>query len=118
MCMESKFLMLAYWSLSALILVGTSTLGENSWMASLLIVPSLLILRAMGAFHGPWRPSRKGAVRLLRIGAALVLASIPAAFIYQALGSTELAMCLVFIPTLLLVSLVDREYFGWTDSPG
>lgn len=113
MCMLNSPLMLAYWCLSALILVGTSTLGEDSWMASLLVIPSLLILRAMGALRG--RPSRRGAVRLLRIGAALVVASVPAAFLYQALGSTELAMWIVFVPTLLLVSLVDREYFGWTD---
>lgn len=107
--------MLAYWSLSALILVGTSTLGERSWMASLLVVPSLLILRAMGALHGSWRPSRKGVVRLLRIGAVLVLAMIPAACLYRVLGSTEIAMWVVFVPMMLLASLVDREYFGWAD---
>ncbi len=116
MCVSSKRVLVpAYWSLSALILVGTCTLGEHSWIASLLVVPSLLILRAMGALHGCWRPSRRGIVRFLHIGAALVLASIPAAFLYRALGSTEFAMWIVFVPTMVLVSLVDREYFGWAD---
>lgn len=112
---SNRLLMLAYWSLSALILVGTSTMGEHSWMASLLVVPSLLILGAMGAWRGRWRPSRRGSLRFLRIGAAFGLASIPAAFLYRSLGSTEFAMWVVFVPTMLFASLVDREYFGWTD---
>jgi len=50
MCMEqSQFIWLAFASLMALALVGTYVLGDNSWMAYLLVVPALLILRAMGA---------------------------------------------------------------------
>ncbi|HYI81205.1 MAG TPA: hypothetical protein VEW67_10130 [Thermoleophilaceae bacterium] len=46
---QSQFIWLAFASLMALALVGTYVLGDNSWMAYLLVVPALLILRAMGA---------------------------------------------------------------------
>jgi hypothetical protein len=53
MCMEqNQLIWLAFASLMALALAGTYVLGDNSWMANLLIVPALLILRAMAAPRG------------------------------------------------------------------
>ncbi len=50
MCMEqNQFIWLAFASLMAIALAGTYVLGDNSWMAYLLVVPALLILRAMAA---------------------------------------------------------------------
>jgi hypothetical protein len=50
MCMEqNQFIWLAFASLMAIALAGTYVLGANSWMAYLLVVPALLILRAMAA---------------------------------------------------------------------
>jgi hypothetical protein len=54
MCMEqSQFIWLAFATLMALALTGTYVLGDNSWMAYLLVVPALLILRAMAAPRAP-----------------------------------------------------------------
>lgn len=48
MCMEQdQLIWIAFATLMALALAGTYVLGENSWMAYLLVVPALLILRAM-----------------------------------------------------------------------
>jgi hypothetical protein len=44
---QSQFIWLAFATLMAIALAGTYVLGENSWMAYVLIVPALLILRAM-----------------------------------------------------------------------
>jgi hypothetical protein len=50
MCMEqNRLIWLAFASLMAIALAGTYVLGDNSWMAYLLLVPALLILRAMAA---------------------------------------------------------------------
>lgn len=50
MCMEqNQFIWLAFAALMAIALAGTYVLGDNSWMAYLLIVPALLILRAMAS---------------------------------------------------------------------
>jgi hypothetical protein len=55
MCMaQSQFIWLAFATLMALALAGTYVLGDNSWMAYLLVVPALLILRAMAAPRTPW----------------------------------------------------------------
>lgn len=53
MCMEqAQLIWLAFASLMAIALTGTYVLGDNSWMAYLLLVPALLILRAMAAPRG------------------------------------------------------------------
>lgn len=53
MCMgQNQLIWLAFASLMALALAGTYVLGDNSWMANLLIVPALLILRGMAAPRG------------------------------------------------------------------
>jgi hypothetical protein len=44
---QNQFIWLAFVSLMALALAGTYVLGDNSWMAYLLVIPALLILRAM-----------------------------------------------------------------------
>ena len=46
---QNQLIWLAFASLMALALVGTYVLGDNSWMAYLLVVPALLILKAMAA---------------------------------------------------------------------
>jgi len=46
---QNQFIWLAFASLMAIALAGTYVLGDNSWMAYLLVVPALLILRAMAA---------------------------------------------------------------------
>ncbi len=49
---HNQFIWLAFASLMAIALAGTYVLGDNSWMAYLLVVPALLILRAMAASRG------------------------------------------------------------------
>jgi hypothetical protein len=44
---QNQLIWLAFASLMAIALAGTYVLGDNSWMAYLLLVPALLILRAM-----------------------------------------------------------------------
>ncbi len=124
---QSQVLALAYGSLMALAYVGLYVLGEDSWMAYLLFVPGLLILKAMNtpqagsAGDDVGRTSflaelaAVGARRLTRIGLALVAVCILAGVLIEAIGLNDLTMALVFIPALLLVSLVDRDFFGWTD---
>jgi hypothetical protein len=46
---QNQLIWLAFASLMAMALAGTYVLGDNSWMAYLLVVPALLILGAMGA---------------------------------------------------------------------
>jgi len=46
---QNQFIWLAFAALMAIALAGTYVLGDNSWMAYLLIVPALLILRAMAS---------------------------------------------------------------------
>jgi hypothetical protein len=46
---QNQLIWLAFASLMAIALAGTYALGDNSWMAYLLVVPALLILRAMAA---------------------------------------------------------------------
>ena len=46
---QNQLIWLAFASLMAIALAGTYVLGDNSWMAYLLLVPALLILRAMAA---------------------------------------------------------------------
>jgi hypothetical protein len=49
---QNQFIWLAFASLMAIALAGTYVLGDSSWMAYLLVVPALLILRAMAAPRG------------------------------------------------------------------
>lgn len=130
MCMnQQQILALAYGSLMALIFAGTYVLGDDSWMAYLLFIPGFLVLKAMGASDGSedlaeghgrssdnapetLLPSVK---RLTRIVLALIVLSIPAALLMRAFDLNDPIMALVLIPVLLLGSLVDREYFGWSD---
>jgi hypothetical protein len=49
---QDQFIWLAFASLMAIALAGTYVLGDNSWMAYVLVVPALLILRAMAASRG------------------------------------------------------------------
>ncbi len=49
---------------------------------------------------------------------ALVALSVPAALLIDVLGLNDLTMWVVAAPTLILVTLFDREYFGWTDPTG
>lgn len=121
MCMrQHQLLALAYGSLMALILAGTYVL-DDSWMAYLLLVPAFLVFKAMGPSERSLHPKR--AVRLpnvrrgVRIGLALAALTIPVALLMRALGVSDPIMSLVLIPVLLLASLVDREYFGWS-APG
>jgi hypothetical protein len=44
---QNQLIWLAFAALMAIALAGTYVLGDNSWMAYLLLVPALLILRAM-----------------------------------------------------------------------
>ena len=134
MCMvRHQLLALAYATLMILIFAGTYVLGEDSWMAYLLLVPGFLILKSMNtpqAESGPLAARTKilseslmggsgtrtqGVRRLARIGLAFLLLSVPAAMLIDALRLNDLTMWLVLMPVLFLVSLVDREYFGWTD---
>lgn len=134
MCMQQQILALAYGSLMALIFAGTYVLGDDSWMAYLLLVPGFLILKAMGAPHGEsdeskvraegrrgssdraWGRRLRDLKRVGRVGLALVILSIPAALLAEALELNDLTIWLVLLPVLFLVSLVDREFFGWADS--
>lgn len=117
---QQQILVLAYGSLMALIFAGTYVLGDDSWMVYLLFIPSFLILKSMSVSHDDTlersSADRKASVRrVARIGLALVVVSIPAGLLVEALALNEPAKWLVVIAALFLVSLVDREYFGWTD---
>lgn len=133
MCMKQhQVLALAYGSLMALIFAGTYVLEDDSWMAYLLLLPGFLIFKAMDApaagsdrSRGSRKASEdsthsKGAMRMrglgrgFRIGLALGALTIPAALLMRAFDLNDPIMYLVLIPILLLSSLVDREYFGWS----
>jgi hypothetical protein len=129
MCrMDTRFFYLSFASLMALAFAGTYVLGENSWMSYLLFIPALLLFLGLrGLAVGEQRDAKAGAPlkpsshdvrvgRTVRIGLALVGLSIPAAVLITFLGLEDLTMWIVAIPTMVLVSLVDREYFGWADS--
>jgi hypothetical protein len=49
---HNQFIWLAFASLMAIALTGTYVLGDSSWMAYLLVIPALLILRAMAVPQG------------------------------------------------------------------
>ena len=133
MCMQQRILALAYGSLMALIFAGSYMLGNDSWMAHLFLLPGFLILKAMGAPRGDsdgskiraearGRPSDRASgsclrdvKRVARIVLALIVLSVPAALLADALELNDLTIWLVLFPVLFLASLVDREFFGWTD---
>lgn len=134
MCMQQQILALAYGSLMALTFAGTYVLGKDSWMAYLLLIPGFLILKAMRAPYDESGNSKvraegsrgssdrasgrrlRDVKRVARIGFALVMLSIPAALLAEALELNDSTIWLVLLPVLFLVSLVDREFFGWADS--
>ena len=113
----------------ALVFAGTYVLDDDSWMAFLLLVPGFLILKSMGMPRADPHESevRSGARgetqprvtrrigRVTRVGAVFVALSLPAAALIEALDLNDLTMWLVLVPVLLIGSLADREYFGWTD---
>jgi hypothetical protein len=129
---QHQILALAYGSLMALIFAGTYVL-EDYWMAYLLLLPSFLIFRAMGASppgsgrssgsrraaggspRRPWPQRTRGLRRVVRIGLTFAALTVSAALLLRAFGLADPVMSLVLIPLLLLGSLVDREYFGWSD---
>lgn len=117
MCMSFQLiLLLAYTAFMTVLFAGTYLLGDLSWIATLLaILSNLLLWTRLGPALRPWRwrPTRRGVVRCLRIGAALVALVVPAAWLCKALGAGEPVRILATIAVVLLVSLVDREYFGW-----
>lgn len=119
---DTRFFYLAFASLLAFALVGSYVLGADSWMAYLLVLPAILILRGLKevSVHGA-APMGEDAHRSdgrfpsLRVGVALVVLSVPAALVIEVLGLTGVAMWIVALPTMVLVTLFDREYFGWAD---
>jgi hypothetical protein len=121
---NTRFFYLAFASLLALAFAGSHVLGSESWMAYLLIVPAVLIVRglkeisvhtAASTSEDAHRPSPGGRLPSLRVGVALVVLSVPVALLIEVLGLTGLTMWIVALPTMILVTLFDREYFGWTD---
>jgi hypothetical protein len=121
---DTRSFYLAFASLLALAFAGSYVLGSESWMAYLLIVPALLILRGLKGMAvlapstGAHSPTSHRRLPSLRVGAALVALSIPAALLINVLGLNDLTMWVVAAPTMILVTLFDREYFGWTDPTG
>lgn len=129
MCMRrQRILALAYGSLMALIFAGTYVLGEDSWMAYLLFVPGFLILKAMAISDRPSDAVESAelsdpvsethlsrAIRAVRIVVAFLILGVPTALLVEALELDDWVIGLLLVPILLLVSLVDREFFGWTD---
>jgi len=133
MCMQrEQVLALAYGSLMALIFAGTYVLGDDSWLAYLLFVPGFLILKAMAMSEGssdvigrddklsdPSSETRlHNAMRAVRVVVAFLVLGVPAALLIEALELEDWVMGFVLVPILLLVSLVDREFFGWKDPDG
>jgi hypothetical protein len=124
-----RILALAYGSLMALIFAGTYVLGDDSWMAYLLFVPGFLILKAMAIsdrsseaiesaeLSDPVSETRlPHAVRAVRVVVAFLVLGVPTALLVEALELDDWAIGVLLVPILLLGSLVDREFFGWTDS--
>lgn len=123
---ETRSFYLAFASLLALAFAGSYVLGSNSWMAYLLIVPAVLILRglkavsalAAGSTSEAHPPTSHRRLPSLKVGVALVALSAPAALLIDVLGLNDLTMWVVAAPTMILVTLFDREYFGWTNPTG
>ena len=124
---ETRSFYLAFASLLALAFAGSYVLGANSWMAYLLIVPAVLILRGLKGLsvlaaartsEGVRPPTSHRRLPSFRVGVALVALSVPAALLIEVLGLNDLTMWIVAAPTMILATLFDREYFGWTDPTG
>jgi hypothetical protein len=118
MCIDGRYFYLSFISLMALAFVGTLTLGEHAWVSCLILVPASLILIGLSRVSEQQRPNSIGLYRALRIALALVGLSILAALLIDALELDGRTTWIVVVPMIVLVSLVDREYFGWTDSHG
>jgi hypothetical protein len=125
MCiMDTRLFHVAFGSLMALVLAGTYVLGDDAWMSYLLFVPALLIFLGLRAVTteeesvGQGRAAGRGTLdrgRAVRLGLALVGVSVLVAVSVEALGLGDLTMWIVAVPAMVLVTLFDREYFGWTD---